>query len=96
MRITVKLGDPLWRKVGTRRLELDLDESKATVAHALARLGALYPEAMADVLPNGKSATERLPYHVFVNSRKVPWNQLDHVPLQDGDQLILFLIVVGG
>lgn len=96
MHITVKLGDPLWRKVGTRRLELDLDEGQNTVAHALVRLAALYPEAMADVLPNGKSATERLPYHVFVNSRKVPWDQLDRVHLEDGDQLILFLIVVGG
>jgi hypothetical protein len=96
MRITVKLGEPLWRKVGQRRLELELPGEQASAAQALAALAARYPGIRDEVLPDGSSAQERLPYHLFVNHHKIPWGQAGQVMLRDGDQLVLFLIVVGG
>jgi len=96
MRITVKFGDPLWRKFGARRLEVSIDQGSVTAADVLARLAEQYPAAGADILPDGQSAQERLPYHLFVNHRKIPWDQSDKTFLQDGDQVVLFLIVVGG
>jgi sulfur carrier protein ThiS len=95
MRITLRLGDPLWRKVGQRRLDLELAEGQ-TAADALALFTARYPAAGADLLPDGQSAQERLPYHLFVNHRKIPWEAAGATPLRDGDQVVVFLIVVGG
>ena len=96
MRIVVRLGDPLWRKVGARRLEWHFAEDDMTAERLLAHLAAMYPEAGADIRPDGTSIVERLPYHLFINQRKIPWDQLGNVTLHDGDQVALFLIVVGG
>ena len=95
MRVSFKLGEPLWRKVGARRVELDLPAGQ-TASDALADLAARYPQAGADLLPDGSSAQERLPYQLFVNHRKIPWEQAGQTVLNEGDQVILFLIVVGG
>ena len=95
MHITVRLGDPLWRKTGQRRLELELPEGQ-TVADALAIVRARYPQAGADLRPDGQSAGERLPYQLFVNHNKISWEQAGQTILHDGDQVVLFLIVVGG
>lgn len=96
MQVTVRVGDPLWRKLGRRRLVVDCKANEVSAAQVLAQLAAAYPEAAADILPDGTSVAERLPYHLFVNHRKVPWDQADRVWLRDGDELVLFLVVVGG
>lgn len=42
MKVTVRLGEPLWREVGDRDVAVELPES-ATVADLLTRLAALHP-----------------------------------------------------
>ena len=96
MQITMKLGEPLWREFGTRRLKLEFAENRVTVGQALAQLATHYPEASGDLRSDGTSVHDGLPYHLFVNHRKVPWDQIDQVTLNDGDRLALFLLVVGG
>ena len=97
MHITVRLGDPLWRKVGVRRLELELSDGQ-TAADALAAVAARFPQAGAKTATPflEESGQADLPLNLFVNRRKIPWEQAGQTVLHDGDQVVLFLIVVGG
>ena len=96
MQITVKLGEPLWREFGTRRLKLEFAENHVTVGQALTKLARHNPEPSGDLRPDGIGVRDGLPYHLFVNHGKVSWDQIDQVTLSEGDQLALFLLVVGG
>ncbi len=88
--VTVRLGEPLWRLVGERRLTLSLPSggSVADVLEALVRrapaLRVLYEE------------TPRRTYQVFVNARHVPWDKLAEHPISDGDTLYIFPPAAGG
>jgi sulfur carrier protein ThiS len=97
MHITVRLGDPLWRKAGQRRLELELADGQS-VADALALVAARPAPAGAETgLPFlGETGHADLPLNLFVNRRKVPFEQAGQAVLHDGDEIALFLIVVGG
>jgi len=97
MHITVRLGDPLWRKVGLRRLELELADGQ-TVADALALAAARQAPAGAETASSfvGESGHADLPLNLFVNRRKIPLEQAGQTVLYDGDEVALFLIVVGG
>ena len=96
MQIIVKLGEPLWREFGTRRLKLEFAENHVTVAQALTMLARHNLELNGDLRPDGLGVRDGLPYHLFVNHTKVSWDEIDQVALNDGDQLALFLLVVGG
>ena len=60
MRITVYLGEPLWRAVGRREVELPVADG-ATVGDALAALAHLYPTLSADL------GNDEMQPAVFVN-----------------------------
>lgn len=94
MQIRVRLGDPLWRDIGMRRLTLDLGAGPATVAGALGALGERYPAA--GVHPRNGAVRDGMPLHIFVNQRKVRWDDVAAAELHDGDELALFQIIVGG
>ena len=96
MQVRVRLGDPLCRVFGTRRLILEFAVAHMTVAGVLARLVEINPAAAADIESDGQSVTQRLPYQLFLNDRKIPWSQLDQAVVRDNDQVALFLIVMGG
>ena len=48
MKVTVRLGEPFWRTVGAREVEIDLNDG-ATVADALNALGQRYPALAAEL-----------------------------------------------
>jgi hypothetical protein len=94
MRILVKIGEPLWRTVGSRSLALEWDSPTVTVAEALDRLHREYPDFGPAFRGEGQRLT--VDYQVFVNTRMVrpdAWSQTD---MKDADKLFVFLPAMGG
>ena len=85
MKITVRLGEPFWRTVGQRNIELTLDNG-ATVADALASLRRAHP-ALADEL----NSDEAEPALFMEDEIAKP-----ELPLTDGAKLYLVWPVSGG
>lgn len=92
MRVTVRLGEPLWRSTGERRIHLVLHPG-STVETALRRLEERFP-ALAHQLHLEHRG--RRVYQVFVNARPVDWEHLSTVTLQDGDVVHILPPAVGG
>jgi molybdopterin converting factor small subunit len=96
MRVTVKLGAPLWQVVGESKVVLSLSEG-ATVADALDELRNRYADFEAGLRGKGlRARLPHIPYSLFLNARPVAWNQAEATPLRDADRLYLFLPVAGG
>ena len=86
MRVDVKLGEPLWRATGARRLGLDWPAgTPVTVADVLARLAVEHPAFAA--------ARAAAPYRLFADARPVGG---DSAPLADGQTLFILLPAIGG
>ena len=86
MRVNVKLGEPLWRATGERRLGLNWPAGTlVTVADVLARLAAEHPAFAA--------AHAAAPYRLFVDARLVGNNS---APLDEGQTLFVLLPAIGG
>lgn len=94
MNITVRLGEPLWRAAGARRLTVAFDEAVVSVADVVGRLTALYPAFEAAYRGGGWG--RGIPYNVFVNARQVPAGKEQTWRLADGDTVYFFLPAVGG
>ena len=94
LKITVKLGEPLWRQVGKRRLLLEWRQLSVTVAEVLRRLEKEYPDFGPAFRGEGLKAA--YPYNLFVNARLVRLKEAETTPLRDGDRLFIFIPVVGG
>ncbi len=95
MEIHVRMGDPLWRAVGQRRLTLSWpDEQPPTIAEVLTHLSAAYPDfatALADA-----GVRHAYPYRYFVDARLVAAPDLAQRTLRAGETLYIFLPVAGG
>ena len=84
MHINIKLGEPLWRAVGARRLALEWpDAARVTAPDALARLAVEHTAFAA--------AYAAAPYRLFVDA--VP---ADAAALADGQTLFILLPAIGG
>ncbi len=91
MKITFKLGEPLWRAAGKREVAVEL-AAPASVDAALNALAAAYPK-MAQELHGAQS---EFYYSLFVNDRLVVFAQRDKTLLKEGDTISLFLPLAGG
>lgn len=94
MQVVVRIGEPLWRVVGVRRLPLEFAQDAVTVADVLSRLAATYPGFEAAYQAGGWG--RGVPYNLFVNARPVARGQEGQWFLQDGDQVYLMVPAVGG
>jgi len=93
MRITFKLGEPLWRTVGKREVAVDVPPS-ATVGHALTALATTYPAAGQEL--HSRDGQADFYYSLFVNDRLVPFANKDQVTVKDGDVITILLPLAGG
>ena len=94
LKITVKLGEPLWRQGGKRRLLLEWRQLSVTVAEVLRHLEKEYPDF--DPAFRGEGLKAAYPYNLFVKARLVRLKEAETTPLRDGDRLFIFIPVVGG
>lgn len=81
----VRLGEPLWRQVGKKSVELEFDE-RATVEVLLNRLLQMHP-TLTEFLAN-----EEIPPTIFLNDELVE----RETPLQDGDCPMVVWAITGG
>ena len=94
MRIFVKIGEPLWRTVGSRALTLEWDSPTMTVAEALDCLHREYPDFGPAFRGEGQRLT--VDYQVFVNTRMVRPDAWSRTEMKDADKLFVFLPAMGG
>ena len=94
MRITVKIGDLLWRFAGLRQVELQLADG-ASLADALTELATQFPVLAAELRPGGVTRGG-LPYHFFVNRRLVGEAEDRSRRLKDGDSVHILSPTAGG
>ncbi len=94
MRIFVKIGEPLWRTVGSRSLTLEWSDPAVTVAKVLDRLKQEHPDFGPAFRGEGQRPAPD--YHVFVNSRMVKPDAWSQTEMKDADKLFIFLPAVGG
>ena len=94
MKISVKLGEPLWRQVGERTLQLEWAQTSVTLAEVLDHLESAYSGFGPSF--QGADVNTPYPYALFVNARLAHPEQAESTVLQDGDKLFIFIPVVGG
>jgi len=94
MQVTVRLGEPITRVVGSLRVSMQFDSEPATVADVLRRLSAEYPGF--DAAFRGDGIGHVNPYRVYVNARQVAAGKEDQWSLTDGDKVYIFLPAAGG
>ncbi len=84
MNVSLRLGEPFWRAVGEREVELSLPDG-ATVSDALRALGERCPAILPDL---GGEITPA----VFLEESEA----LPDLPLKPGDRLYIVWPVSGG
>lgn len=94
MQVTVRLGEPITRVVGSLRVAMQFDREPATVADVLRRLSMEYPGF--DAAFRGDGIGHINPYRVYVNARQVAAGAEDQWTLADGDKVYIFLPAAGG
>ena len=99
MRVYVRLGEPLWRAVGERRLVLEWpDRSEVPVDEVLDRLRSAYPDFAAAYAGAGLGHAQ--PYRLFVDHGHPagrPGEAEEAAPsIRDGQTLFILLPAVGG
>jgi molybdopterin converting factor small subunit len=99
VRVTVRLGEPLWRAVGERSVALDLPRSEATIAEVIAVLEAAYPRFRAEWGPHTVEAGDDPilgRFVVFVDDQLVQASELPALRVRDGAALMLVSPMAGG
>ncbi len=97
MDIQIKLGEPLWRAVGQRRLQIAWpdDDNPPTINDLLITLQNSYP-GFAAALTAAAGITHANPYQFFVDSRIVAAHALSTRRMRAGETLYIFLPAAGG
>jgi hypothetical protein len=93
--IIVRLGEPFWRKVGQRTLQLELTAG-ASVQDVLDRLQSDYPDLEPALRSEGLGRLTGLPVAVFVGDRLIRPEQASQVVLHTHQRLHILLPVAGG
>lgn len=87
----MKVGEPLRRVVGSRKVTLELPEG-ATVADLLSSLAHRYSGFRDEFYQRGID----LPYALFLNEHQIKLDESGETPVSEGDTLFIFLPVAGG
>ncbi len=93
MVIEVKMGDPLWKIVGQRQINLELADG-STVADVLTNLQTTYPDFGSALEAGGTRLG--VPFNFFVNRKLVKDRDLAQHKLKTGDTLYILAPIVGG
>src|SRR5438270_3313402 len=91
MTLILKLGEPLWRKVGEKSLKLEVEDAH-TLGDIVREMNRRYPGFMAEA----QRGMFDLRYNLFVNDTLVQWASIDQTAVHDGDKLFVFIAVSGG
>ena len=96
MKVTVKLGAPLSQVISENKVVLIVEDG-ASVDGILEELRRRFPDFDDGLKGKGLSSVRTHPlYNLFVNSRRVPWEEAATKTLHNGDLIYLFLPIGGG
>ena len=99
MKVTVKLGEPLWRSVGQRRVQIEAPGSDCTLPDLLQQLERAYPQLREELQTSGDSATgDGVDYHFtfFLKDRLVKPAEMAGQRVGDGEEVMIVLPMAGG
>jgi hypothetical protein len=99
MRVTVKLGEPVWRAVGQRKVQVEAPGADCTLPELLERLEAAYPQLRAELRGDGAAADRGgVDYHFtfFLSDRMVKPADMAGERVTDGEELMIVLPMAGG
>ncbi|HZU06793.1 MAG TPA: MoaD/ThiS family protein [Chloroflexota bacterium] len=96
MRVTVRLGEPLWRAVGQRRVEIEAPGERCTLPELVQRLEAAYPQLRAEL--SAGAAGDGVDYHFtfFLRDRMVKPADMAAEHVADGEEVMIVLPMAGG
>lgn len=102
MKVNLRLGEPLWRKVEQRELVIEWDAPGSTVSEFFSEVGKRYPILTPELpLQSSQAGSQELKdtdtyYSVFLNGRQVRQSEGSQTFLSDGDEVLIILPLSGG
>jgi hypothetical protein len=99
MRVTVRLGEPVWRAVGQRRVEIEAPGDALSLPELVQRLEAAYPKLREELGIEGPGAEpDSLDYHYtfFLKDRMVKPREMTTERVGDGEEVMIVLPMAGG
>ena len=99
MKVTVRLGEPIWRAVGQRRVEVEGPGSTCTLAELVERLEAAYPSVRAELRGDGAgNGSDGMDWHFtfFLQDRIVKPADMAEERVGDGEEVMIVLPMAGG
>ena len=94
MRLKVMLTEPIWRKVGAKRFEIELPGEKASVQEAFRELVRRYPALGEDLNVDADLLDSN--YSLFLNDHMMRFAERDKAEVRDGDEIAIFMPMAGG
>ena len=98
MKVTVRLGEPIWRTVGQRRVEIEAPGEELALPELVERLEAAYPKLREELGAAGDADPTSLDYHFtfFLKDRMVKPNDMATERVGDGEEVMIVLPMAGG
>src|SRR5215212_4310905 len=98
MKVTVRLGEPVWRAVGQRRVEVEAPGDALSLPELVQRLEAAYPKLRQELGSEDADADpESIDYHLtfFLKDRMVKPNEITTQLGSDSKQMMSMLPMSG-
>jgi molybdopterin converting factor small subunit len=98
MKVTVRLGEPLWRTVGQRRVEIEAPGDQLALPDLVERLETAYPKLREELGSANAEDPESLDYHFtfFLKDRMVKPHEMRGERVGDGEEVMIVLPMAGG
>lgn len=94
MIIRLQLGEPIWRTVNQRELQIEWNVPSCTLLEFLKEAINRYPELGQELLDS--SGEVDLHFTFFLNGHQVRWSEGGQTFLSDGDEVLILLPLSGG
>jgi hypothetical protein len=99
MQVTVRLGEPIWRAVGQRKVQVEAPGSDLSLPELVQRLETAYPQLRAELRGDDSAAADNpLDWHFtfFLHDRMVKPADMAAERVSDGEELMIVLPMAGG
>ena len=99
MQVTVKLGEPVWRAVGQRKVQIEVPGADCSLPELVQHLEAAYPQLREELGSNGAdTGGDDLDYHFtfFLQDRMVKPSEMATERIGDGEEVMIVLPMAGG
>jgi hypothetical protein len=99
VKVTIKLGEPVWRAIGQRKVEIEAPGADCSLLELMDRLTAAYPPLRDELRSEGSAGgTAGIDWHftLFLQDRRVKPADLGRERIGDGEEVMIVLPMAGG